>query len=119
MRNPEGGRWAAELSEAHLRESSRISCLLCELEVSGSGRRCSLNRPVGSRGVGEAAGGVAVVMADPGHGEGQRVFVAALGYQVQIAVGADRPLGPARVARVGVEHVAVLVLVERADSRGR
>src|SRR6266849_7948349 len=57
--------------------------------LSGSGCRRSLSRPVWSRGVGEVAVSIPVVMADPGHGEGQSVFVAALGYEVKVVVGAD------------------------------
>ncbi len=51
--------------------------------------RRSLCWPVWSRGVGELAVGVAVVMADPRHGKRQRVFIAPLGYEVTIGVGAD------------------------------
>lgn len=58
-------------------------------ELDGSGCRFSLSRPVRSRGVGDLAVGVPVVIADPGHGERQSVFVAALGYEVKLAVGAN------------------------------
>jgi len=46
----------------------------------------------------EVALRVAVVMADPGHGEGQAVFVAALGDEIEEVVGADQNVQSAREA---------------------
>src|SRR5262249_49253685 len=66
--------------------------------------------------IGEVTIGVTVVMANPGHGEGQIVFAAALGNQVQVAVRIETGFGAAGVSGISVENIAVLVFVENADA---
>jgi hypothetical protein len=56
-------------------------------------------------------------MTEPGHGKRQSVFVAAFGHEVEIVVSVDSRLGAARISRVCVKDISVLVLVEQADSR--
>ena len=59
---------------------------------------------------------VAVMVAHPRHGPGQRRLVATLGREVEVVVGADQQVEPARISRVGVEDGAVIVLVEGAEA---
>ena len=42
---------------------------------------------------------------NPGHREGQAIFVAALRHEVEEVVGADREFTPAPEGRIGVEDV--------------
>src|SRR5258708_35858748 len=53
---------------------------------------------------------VSVVMPDPGLRELEGAFVAPLRHQVEDVVGGVEQVDAARVARVGVEHPALLVL---------
>src|SRR5215475_10147863 len=55
---------------------------------------------------------IPIMVPNPGHRVGQGVFVAALRHEVEIVVGADQDVQPARIGRIGVEDVVVLVLVE-------
>src|ERR1700741_2814396 len=59
---------------------------------------------------------VLIVPADPLHREIEAVLVAALGHEVEVLVGAVHHVDAARVAGIGVEHLAVLILGEDADS---
>ena len=56
---------------------------------------------------------VPVVVPDPVHDGG---LVAALRREVEVVVGADQQVGPARIGRIGVEDVAAGVLVEDAQA---
>ena len=59
---------------------------------------------------------VAVVVAHPFHLVGHVALVAALGREVEHAVGAHHHLDAAAEGRVGVEDLARVVLVEHADA---
>ena len=73
--------------------------------------------PVGEICIFKPAALIAIVMAEPRHREAQAVFIAAFRNTVEIVVGVHRGLGAARVGGIGVEDIAVFVLVEDADSR--
>src|SRR6185312_15972101 len=59
---------------------------------------------------------IAVVVPYPGHGEGQPGLVAALRHGVEQIVTPEQRLGAARKGGVGMEDLAVPVLVEHADA---
>src|SRR6516225_2927848 len=61
---------------------------------------------------------VLVVVAHPGLAEGQGILIAPLRYQVEIVVADVQHVDSARVAGVGVEDLAAVVLVEDADAVG-
>jgi hypothetical protein len=67
--------------------------------------------------VGQLAAIVAVVMAEPGHGEGQIILIAARGCQVEKVVGSHKNVDAAGKGRVGVEDFAALVLEKDAEPR--
>src|SRR5216684_7474388 len=70
---------------------------------------------VAPRRIDEAAGGISVVMASPVAQVVVRTgLVAALRRDVEEDVGAEKHVAAARVARIGMEDAAVLVLVEHA-----
>jgi hypothetical protein len=56
-------------------------------------------------------------VAHPGHRKGEPVLVASFGRDVEEVIGADEHVEPAPIAGIGVEHVALVVLVERAGAR--
>ena len=56
------------------------------------------------------------VAAQPCHGARQAVFVSSLRRQIHVVIGGVQHVQSARIARVGVEDVA-LALVEHADAR--
>src|SRR2546430_11867141 len=72
--------------------------------------------PVRPVGIGQVAGLIAIMVAEPGHRERQVVFIAAFGNEVEIVVRVDRVLAAASVRGISVEDVAILVLVEDADA---
>src|SRR5271170_1591461 len=79
--------------------------------------RSSSRGPIRLRRIRQVATLVAVMMTDPSHREGQTVFVAALGHQVEVSVSAVYRLGSAPKTGIGMENVAGLVFVEHTDSR--
>jgi hypothetical protein len=46
----------------------------------------------------EIAFRIAIMMADPGHGEGQAIFVAALGDEIEEVIRADQNIQSPRIA---------------------
>src|SRR5882724_3287819 len=72
--------------------------------------------PVRPVGIGQVAGLIAIMVAEPGHRERQGVFIAAFGNEVEVVVRVDRVLAAASVRGIGMEDVAILVLVEDADA---
>ena len=60
---------------------------------------------------------IAVVVAQPGHGPGQVRLVAAFRREIEQVVSADQDIEPARVSRIGMEHIAARILVEDARAR--
>src|SRR5207237_5637304 len=74
--------------------------------------------PVRPDGIGQVAGLIAIMVAEPGHRERQVVFIAAFGNEIEIVICVDRVLTPASVRGISVEDVAIFILVEDADPRG-
>ena len=56
-------------------------------------------------------------MPYPGHGEGQALFIAALGRAIEERVGTKQLVEPARVRRVRVKDFAAGIFVENAEAR--
>src|SRR5262245_19232683 len=59
---------------------------------------------------------ILIVSADPFHREFEPVLIAALWSEIEIVVGTIEHIDAARVARVSVEHLTAVILVEDADS---
>src|SRR5262245_14106240 len=59
---------------------------------------------------------ILIVSADPFHREFEAVLVTALWSEIEIVVGAIEHIHAARVARIGMEHLTTVILVEDADS---
>src|SRR5215471_9780225 len=59
---------------------------------------------------------ILIVSADPFHREFEAVLVTALWSEIEIVVGAIEHIHAARVARISVEHLTTVILVEDADS---
>ena len=65
----------------------------------------------------EIAFRIAIVMADPGHGEGQAVFVAAFGDEIEKVIRTDQNIQSPRIAGIGMKDFARRILGEDAGSR--
>src|SRR5262249_37958354 len=59
---------------------------------------------------------ILIVSADPFHREFEPVLIAALWSEIEVVVGAIEHIHAARVARISVEHLTTVILVEDADS---
>src|SRR5215510_7121307 len=59
---------------------------------------------------------ILIVSVDPLHREFEAVLVTALWSEIEIVVGAIEHIQAARVARISVEHLTTVTLVEDADS---
>src|SRR5262245_55194744 len=59
---------------------------------------------------------ILIVSADPFHREFEPVLIAALWSEIEVVVGAIEHIHAARVARISVEHLTAVILVEDADS---
>ena len=60
---------------------------------------------------------VTVVVANPGHGESQVIFITAFGREVQKVIGADKDVEAPRIRRIGMEYLAFLVFREKYSDR--
>src|SRR5258708_16375289 len=57
------------------------------------------------------------MMSDPRHGEGQAVFVAALGDEIEEVIRADQNIQSPRIAGIGMKDFARRILGEDAGTR--
>ena len=61
---------------------------------------------------------ILVVASQPRRGSGKAVLVPSFGRQIHVVICDVHHVQPTRVTRVGMEHLAVCVLMKHTDARG-
>src|SRR5579875_505923 len=115
--------WAAEQSKSGWPppETPVRSAMIAKIGAAARPSPSATPRKPASRRSGErpeiemSVMAVLVVAAQPFHGEFEAALVAAPGHEIEVVISAVEHVEAPRIAGIGVEHLAGLVLVEDAD----